>query len=104
MRANHDTYDEERPVDDSDDCLFCAIIAGDEAAEIVATEERAVAFQDKYPRAPVHVLVASREHMTSADDLTSKHSELLWNCFGLAQRIAAENDIAEGYRIVTNIG
>lgn len=88
----------------SDDCLFCAIIAGDEPATFVAEEEDVVAFEDKFPRAPVHILVAPREHLPSAHDLTAERSELLWSCFDLAQRVAADAGIADGYRIATNIG
>lgn len=91
-------------MDPDERCLFCAIIAGDEPAEFVAEEEDVVAFEDKFPRAPVHVLVAPRQHIPSAHDLTQEHQGLVWSCIDLAQRVAAEAGIAEGYRIATNIG
>ncbi|MBW3561153.1 MAG: histidine triad nucleotide-binding protein [Actinobacteria bacterium] len=88
----------------ADDCLFCSIIAGDQPADLVAEDDAVVAFHDKYPRAPVHVLVVTREHLPSADDLSASDADVLWDCFDLAQRVAAEQGIADGYRIVTNIG
>lgn len=88
----------------AEDCLFCAIIAGDEPAEIVREEPTAVAFEDKFPQAPVHVLVAPREHLASAHELTDEHAELLATCFRLAREVAEDHDTAEGYRIATNVG
>lgn len=86
------------------ECLFCAIIAGDEPAEFVVQEDEVVAFRDKFPRAPVHVLVAPRRHLESAHVVDTDDSDLLWRCFDLAQRVADDEGIADGYRIATNIG
>ncbi|HWB72860.1 MAG TPA: HIT domain-containing protein [Egibacteraceae bacterium] len=86
------------------DCLFCKIVAGEEAAERVAADNGIIAINDKYPRAPVHVLVIPEVHVDSAHDLTDEHHELLAGCFRLARRVADQQGIAEGYRVVTNIG
>ena len=37
------------------DCLFCRISAGDIPADVVARSDRALAFRDIQPQAPVHV-------------------------------------------------
>lgn len=87
-----------------DDCLFCRIIAGDEESETVAEDDRVVAFRDKFPRAPVHVLVCAREHVDSVHDLTDDHADLLTACVGMAQRVAESEGIADGYRLATNVG
>jgi histidine triad (HIT) family protein len=39
------------------DCLFCKIVAGEIPSKPVAQSERAYAFYDIAPQAPVHVLV-----------------------------------------------
>ena len=88
----------------SDDCLFCRIAAGDEPSEEVASDDRIVAFRDKFPRAPVHVLIAPREHIDSAHALTDEHADLLSACFRMARQVAVDEGIADGYRVVTNIG
>lgn len=87
-----------------EDCLFCAIAAGDEPAEMVREEDTAVVFEDKYPQAPVHLLVVPRLHLPSAHDLTDEHDGLLSECFRLAREVAEEQDTADGYRVVTNVG
>lgn len=86
------------------DCLFCRIVAGDEPAEFVDRDDDVVVFEDKFPRAPVHLLVVPTLHLDSAHALTGDHRDLVWSCIRQAQAAAAEAGIDEGYRIVTNIG
>lgn len=88
----------------ADDCLFCSIVSGDESAEIVAETDEIVAFRDKFPRAPVHVLVVPRRHIGSAHELGPDDDALLSACFAVAQDVAEREGIADGYRIATNIG
>ena len=46
----------------SDDCIFCAIIAGDAPATIVDEDEHTVAFMDIHPWTRGHALVIPRRH------------------------------------------
>ncbi len=47
------------------DCLFCKIIAGEVPGQIVAEDERTVAFMDINPGTRGHLLVVPREHSTN---------------------------------------
>lgn len=87
----------------AEDCLFCRIVSGDESAELVTETDDLVAFRDKFPRAPVHVLVVPRRHIPSAHDLDPQ-DPLLTECFRVAQEVADGEGISDGYRIATNIG
>jgi histidine triad (HIT) family protein len=86
------------------DCLFCRIVAGDEPAEMVAEGDHVVAFRDKFPRAPVHVLVTAREHLPSAHAVGAAHTDILTEAFAMTRGVAEDERIADGYRVVTNIG
>ncbi|MFB6161426.1 MAG: HIT family protein [Haloferacaceae archaeon] len=46
----------------SDDCIFCAIAAGDAPARVVRETETTVAFLDANPLAPGHTLVVPKAH------------------------------------------
>ena len=46
----------------SDDCIFCAIAAGEAPATIVAEDELTVAFMDISPATDGHLLVIPRAH------------------------------------------
>ncbi|MBY5161901.1 histidine triad nucleotide-binding protein [Salsipaludibacter albus] len=86
------------------DCLFCSIIAGDLPSDRVGENEVAVAFRDINPRAPVHVLVVPRRHLTSAHELSDDDGDELAAVFSLARQVAEAEGTADGYRVTTNIG
>jgi histidine triad (HIT) family protein len=89
----------------SADCLFCRIVAGEIPATTVHADDLVTAIRDIAPRAPTHLLLLSREHVTSAADLTEAHGPLLGRLFAVAADLARAEGIAErGYRITTNVG
>ena len=53
------------------DCIFCEILAGRIAAEVVHETPGAVAFLDVFPAARGHVLVVPRVHAPTMLDLDS---------------------------------
>jgi histidine triad (HIT) family protein len=50
-------------------CPFCAIVRGEEPAEVVLDDALAVGFLDVRPVFPGHVLVVPREHLEVLTDL-----------------------------------
>ena len=87
------------------DCLFCAIVAGDVPADLVMETERAIAFRDINPQAPVHVLVIPREHLRDLAALAAADDGLLDEVATLAHRVATAEGVADsGYRVVFNTG
>ena len=50
-------------------CAFCAIVAGDEAADVVLDVDAAVGFLDHTPLFPGHVLVVPRDHVVTLPEL-----------------------------------
>jgi histidine triad (HIT) family protein len=87
------------------DCLFCKIVAGDVPSREAGSSEGTYAFFDINPAAPVHVLVIPREHITNAAEIRPEHGPLLAEMMTTAQRVAAEQGIADsGYRLVFNVG
>ncbi|WP_280669349.1 HIT family protein [Kitasatospora sp. MAP12-44] len=50
-------------------CDFCAVVAGSTPAHLVLDDEVAVAFLDRRPLFPGHVLVVPREHYATLTDL-----------------------------------
>jgi histidine triad (HIT) family protein len=70
----------------SDDCLFCAIVAGDVDAEVVYEGERTLAFLDNRPLFPGHTLLVPRDHHEAIWDLPP---ELVEPLFADARMLAA---------------
>lgn len=50
-------------------CAFCRIVAGSESAHVVFADDVAVAFLDRSPLFPGHVLVAPTDHVVTFADL-----------------------------------
>lgn len=74
-------------------CAFCAIIRGDQSAEIVLDTPEVVAFLDRRPVFKGHVLVCPREHVVTLTDLPE---ELLEPVFAAARLMAATVKAALG--------
>ena len=87
------------------DCLFCAIVAGDIPADVVATTDRAIAFRDVNPQAPVHVLVIPRDHHADLPAVALADPALAGEVLALATRVATAEGVGEsGFRLVANTG
>lgn len=86
------------------DCLFCKIVGGELPSEQVYSDDQAVAFRDIAPRAPVHVLVVPRAHIPTAHDLDRADDALITHLLDITRQIAVAEQIADGYRLATNIG
>jgi histidine triad (HIT) family protein len=87
----------------SESCLFCRIVRGEIPARLVAETDRAIAFRDINPQAPVHVLVIPRRHVASLAEATD--GEELGALVLLAARVAREEGLeAGGWRTVINTG
>ncbi|MGI9105270.1 MAG: histidine triad nucleotide-binding protein [Pyrinomonadaceae bacterium] len=86
-------------------CIFCQVVAGEIAADIIYRDERAVAFRDINPQAPVHALVIPREHIESLDEAAGRDETTLGHLLRVAARVAKQENLSEtGYRTVINTG
>jgi histidine triad (HIT) family protein len=86
------------------DCLFCKIIVGELPAQIVAQDERTVAFMDINPATRGHALVVPRRH---AEDLLETGADDLAATLVAAQRLAQrvrERLGADGVNLLSSCG
>lgn len=88
----------------TDSCLFCQIVRGEVPAETVAETADALAFRDIIPQAPVHVLVIPRTHAPTLGELAESEPGSAVSVLTLARQVAAQEGIADGYRLVANNG
>jgi histidine triad (HIT) family protein len=86
------------------DCLFCKIAAREIHADIVAESAGVLAFRDVAPQAPTHVLVIPKRHIASVRELAPGDGSMVAEMFELMARVARDEGLERGYRIVTNIG
>ncbi len=85
------------------DCLFCRVVAGEIPAKVVFQDKHLVAFQDINPQAPMHVLVISKAHIPTLNDLGPEHDALVGEMTRRAAAIARERGFADrGFRTIFN--
>ena len=85
-------------------CVFCRIVRGEAPARLVYQDEDVTAFHDLHPRAPVHILIVPNRHITGVAQVESADAGLLGKLFVVARRLAEQEDIVNGYRLVVNNG
>jgi histidine triad (HIT) family protein len=86
------------------DCIFCKIVDGSAPADIVHRDERVTAFRDLHPAAPTHILIVPNRHIHSVNALETADAEIVGHMLVIAKEIAAKENLADGFRLVTNTG
>ncbi len=86
----------------SHDTLFARIVRGQVPADIVYQDDRVTAFRDIRPQAPVHVLIVPNERIATAADVTEAHEAVLGHMFVVAARVAEDEGLEKGYRLLVN--
>ena len=83
--------------------IFSKIIKHELPADVVYEDNDIIAFRDINPQAPVHVLVVPKVEIETVNDIKPEQDELIGKLVLTAQKIAADEGIAEdGYRLVIN--
>jgi histidine triad (HIT) family protein len=80
------------------------IVDGSIPSTTLYQDELCYAFADINPQAPVHILIAPREHIVSMAEAGRGDSALLGQLVWVAARIARAQNLVKGYRVVINTG
>jgi histidine triad (HIT) family protein len=84
--------------------IFTRIINREIPAEIVAEDDRVIAFTDINPKAPVHLLVVPKDpQYRDVTELAAGDPELLAHVVATAKRLAGEHSDGD-FRLVFNTG
>ncbi len=86
------------------DCLFCKIVAGEIPSTKVYEDAQVLAFRDIAPQAPTHILVIPKAHIASVAQVTAENSAVVAHIFEVIAKIAEQEGLQEGYRVVSNCG
>lgn len=87
------------------DCLFCDIGSGKVEVSKVHDDDMVFSIRDIHPRAPVHLMVIPKEHISGAPDMGEEHGALLAHMVMVANQLAQKEGIANrGYRLAINCG
>jgi histidine triad (HIT) family protein len=84
--------------------IFSKIIRKEIPADIVYEDDLTLAFRDVNPQAPVHILVIPKQPIESIATATPEDAALLGQLLLTIKRVATQEGLEEGYRIVINTG
>lgn len=84
--------------------VFGLIIEGKIPSKKVFENERILAIEDIHPVAPVHILIMPKKAIPNLQSVDSSDLSLIGEMVAVAQQIAEERGIADGYRLLTNNG
>lgn len=89
----------------NDDCIFCSIAAKKTPSNILHEGDSVIIIQDIMPKAPVHVQIMPKRHITSLATLSDEDSSLIAEMILAAKEYAIKAGVSEsGYKLIINTG
>ena len=87
-----------------DSCVFCRFVAGELPASVVYEDDAIMAFKDRHPEAPVHVLVIPKKHIASLAHLEAEDAGLMGHLMLKLPELAMAQGMVQGFKTRINTG
>lgn len=84
--------------------VFGKIIRGELPCHKVFENERILVFKDIAPKAPVHLLIVPKKEIVNLQAVPIEDLPLVAEMIAVAQQVAKDLGIEDGYRLVANNG
>lgn len=84
--------------------IFAKIIRKEIPADILYEDENIIAFKDIAPVAPVHILIVTKKLIKDLQSLEPEDFYLVSEIAKVAQILAKQFNVEDGYRLITNNG
>lgn len=92
-------------MENNSNCIFCKIGNHEVASNILHETDNIMIIQDIMPKAPVHVLVMPKRHISSVNGLAVDDSAMIAELVLAAKDHAAKAGVSDsGYKLVLNNG
>lgn len=90
--------------DKVEDTIFGRIVRKEIPANFLHEDEQCVVIKDVHPQAPTHLLVLSKKEIRTLDNISEDEGKLLGHMVFVATKVAKEQNLSNGYRLVINNG
>lgn len=84
--------------------IFEEIIEGSVSCDKVFEDNEFIVIKDRFPQAPVHLLIIPKKHIAKIQDMSKEDYQLLAHAMPIIQKLTKQFGINEGYRLVINNG
>lgn len=85
------------------DCLFCRIVEGTEPAKKILETKEFLAIENKFPVAPVHILVLDKKHREKKETISGQYKDywdsMMKACYQAILQLGLDKT---GYKLVNN--
>jgi histidine triad (HIT) family protein len=88
----------------SEKTIFQKIIDREVPAKLLHEDKECVAIRDVNPQAPSHLLVIPKKPIPRISEASKKDQSILGHLLLVAQKMASEEGLNKGFRIVVNNG
>jgi histidine triad (HIT) family protein len=89
---------------DTDDCIFCKIVAGQIPATKIYEDEIVLAFLDIGPISDGHTLVIPKQHLEKLHDCPAELLGQIGSRLGKIAKAVAAGISCDGYNVLSNTG
>ncbi len=86
------------------ECIFDQIAAGKIPSDVVYQDDTVMAFKDIHPKAPVHILIIPKKHITSLSEITKEDLPVVAHMLEVANVVAKEQGTGGAFKLVINTG
>jgi histidine triad (HIT) family protein len=86
------------------ECIFDQIASGKIPSDVVYQDETVMAFKDIHPKAPIHVLIIPKKHITSLAEVTKEDLPIVAHMIEVANIVAGSQGAGGSYKLVINTG
>ena len=86
------------------ECIFDKIVAGQIPSDIVYQDDTVMAFKDLHPKAPIHILIIPKKHITSMAEITRSDLPVIAHMMEVANIIARQEPTGGSFKLVINTG
>jgi histidine triad (HIT) family protein len=86
--------------------LFDKIVSKQIPSKVVYEDDTVMAFRDISPQGPVHIILIpkDRDGLTQLSKAEERHTQLLGHLLVTAAKVAKQEKLTEGFRLVINDG
>jgi len=86
------------------ECIFDQIASGKIPSDVVYQDDTVMAFKDIHPKAPVHVLIIPKKHITSLAEVTQEDLPVVAHMLEVANIVAKQLGTGGAFKLVINTG
>jgi len=86
------------------ECIFDQIASGNIPSDVVYQDDTVMAFKDIHPKAPVHILIIPKKHITSLAEMAQEDLPVVAHMLEVANIVAKQQGTGGSFKLVINTG